>query len=110
MYVTQFAAMVVACLQPVPCTIPISNHLLPVALLVLTLTQRIDLCKEKGFIGIQPGDTDLHTQKTGFDFTPQDIRTYLAWLSAQGKAAGMGVGLTNTLTLIDTIVAEQFDW
>jgi hypothetical protein len=88
----------------------LADHIPPACACVCFHPQRIDLCKEKGFIAIQPGDTDLHTQKTGFDFAPQDIRSYLSWLSMQAKAAGMGIGLTNTLTLIDTIVADQFDW
>jgi hypothetical protein len=65
--------------------------------------QRIQLCKDKGFKAIDPDNTDCYGScNTGFPLTSNDALQYLQFLSDTARAIGLGVGLKNTLDLINS--------
>ncbi|MBI4360476.1 endo alpha-1,4 polygalactosaminidase [Candidatus Micrarchaeota archaeon] len=59
------------------------------------MEKRLDLCKQKGFDGVEPDNVDGFQQKTGFDLTAKDQLAYNAWLAKQAHARGLSVGLKN---------------
>lgn len=84
------------------------------------MTNRIALCKQKGFVAVDPDNTDGYqaTGNTGFATTAADTLNFLTFLSTQARAQGLSIGLKNTLELIagnvglwDFAVNEQcYDW
>lgn len=70
---------------------------------------RMDLCRQKGFDGIEPDNVDGYTNKTGFPLTAQDQLTYNRWLADQAHARGLSVGLKNDLDQASQLVGS-FDW
>jgi hypothetical protein len=70
--------------------------------LPLLLLQRINLCKRKGFKAIDPDNTDCFGGcKSGFRLTANDALQYLKFLSDTARNNGLGIGLKNTLDLIN---------
>lgn len=57
--------------------------------------KRFDLCKEKGFDGIEPDNINGFENPTGFDLTYEDQLKYNIWLSEQAHERGLSIGLKN---------------
>lgn len=78
-------------------------------LLAPIIRARFDLCKAKGFDGIEPDNIDGFTNDTGFPLTYQDQLEYNIWLADEAHARGLSIGLKN-----DDDQAEDlwsyFDW
>ncbi len=55
-------------------------------------------------------NTDGYTGDTGFPLTANDALSFLAFLSTEAHAAGLGIGLKNTLGLINSTTQELWDW
>lgn len=70
---------------------------------------RMDLCKSKGFDGIEPDNVDGYTNGTGFPLTAQDQLAYNRFLAGAAHKRGLSVGMKND---IDQAAALQpaFDW
>ena len=73
------------------------------------LSARLDLCKEKGFDGVEPDNVDGFTNETGFDLTARDQARFLRWLAAEAHARGLSIGLKNAPELVDALV-DELDW
>ncbi len=73
------------------------------------LSARMDLCKQKGFDGIEPDNVDGYTNKTGFPLTAQDQLTFNTWLASAAHARGLSVGLKNDIDQASQLVGS-FDW
>ena len=56
---------------------------------------RLDMCRAKGFDGIEPDIDDSYTENTGFPLTRQDQITYNTWLAGAAHARGLKIMLKN---------------
>ncbi len=70
---------------------------------------RFDLCKEKGFDGIEPDNMDGFLQDTGFPLTYEDQIKYNIWLAEQAHKRGLTIGLKNDETQSEDLL-QYFDW
>ena len=80
-----------------------------VDLLAPIMRARLDLCRDKGFDGIEPDNVDGYTNHTGFPLTYQDQLTYNIWLAGEAHARGLSIGLKNDEAQAADPVSH-FDW
>ncbi len=73
------------------------------------MTARMDMCKEKGFDGIEPDNIDGYVNDTGFPLTYQDQINYNIFLANEAHARGLSVGLKNDLDQVEDLL-PYFDW
>lgn len=59
------------------------------------IEHRFDICKQKGFDGIDPDSVDNYARDTGFSLTEDDQITYNRWLSSLAHQKGLSIGLHN---------------
>lgn len=78
-------------------------------LLAPIMRARLDMCKAKGFDGVEPDNVDLHNQKTGFAITAADQLRFNKWLAAEAHQRGLSIGLKNNSEQAEDLV-EHFDW
>jgi hypothetical protein len=65
------------------------------SLLAPIMEARLDLCKTKGFDGVEPDNIDGYTNKTGFPITAADQLAYNRWIADAAHARGLSVALKN---------------
>ncbi len=70
---------------------------------------RMDLCKAKGFDGIEPDNVDGYSNTTGFPLTYADQLTYNRFLADAAHTRGLSVGLKNDVEQAADLV-DWFDW
>lgn len=70
---------------------------------------RLDMCKAKGFDGVEPDNIDTYSAETGFPITYEDQLKYNLWLAAQAHARGLSIGLKNDGDQAANLV-NDFDW
>ncbi|SOC29572.1 endo alpha-1,4 polygalactosaminidase [Thalassospira xiamenensis] len=73
---------------------------------------RFDLCREKGFLGVEPDNIDAYeadgsNKKTGFDLTRSDQLRYVGWLIEQAHARGLAIGQKNAGELVPELVGRM---
>lgn len=73
------------------------------------MTARMDLCKEKGFDGIEPDNIDGYINDTGFPLTYQDQVNYNIFLANEAHVRGLSIGLKNDLDQVEDLL-PYFDW
>jgi hypothetical protein len=73
------------------------------------LGARMDLCRSKGFDGIELDNVDGYSNDTGFPLTGNDQLTFNRALAAAAHARGLSVGLKNDLDQVASLVGN-FDW
>jgi hypothetical protein len=73
------------------------------------LEARLDVCKEKGFDGVEPDNVDGYLNDTGFPLNYADQLRFNLWLSAEAHERGLSIGLKNDVEQIPDLV-EHFDW
>ncbi len=73
------------------------------------MERRFDMCREKGFDGVEPDLMDGYLNKTGFALTAADQLAYNRMLSSIAHARGLAVGLKNDLQQIPDLV-PAFDF
>jgi hypothetical protein len=78
-------------------------------LLAPILEARLEMCKEKGFDGVEPDNVDGYLNDTGFPLNYNDQLRFNFWLSAEAHERGLSIGLKNDLEQIPDLV-EHFDW
>jgi hypothetical protein len=59
------------------------------------LIARMDLCKAKGFDGIEPDNIDGFQNETGFPLSNKDQLKFNRWLSEEAHSRGLAIGLKN---------------
>lgn len=64
---------------------------------------RMDACREKGFVAVDPDNTDGWTQDTGFPLSPADQIAYQQALAREAHARGLAIGLKNDPDQIDQL-------
>ncbi|MFG1796063.1 endo alpha-1,4 polygalactosaminidase [Nocardia sp. NPDC049149] len=81
-----------------------------IAVLKPLMAKRMDLCKEKGFDGVEPDWADLHRQKTGdLVITADDQLAYNRMLAGLAHDRGLAIGLKNDLDQV-AVLAGLFDF
>jgi hypothetical protein len=73
------------------------------------LRSRMDLCRDKGFDGIEPDNVDGYTNDTGFLLTYEDQVTFNRWLAVGAHERGLSIGLKNDMDQIPDLL-DDFDW
>ena len=73
------------------------------------MAARMDLCKAKGFDGIEPDNVDGYTNDTGFPITAQHQLAYNRLLASMAHQRGLSVGLKNDLDQVADL-EPLFDW
>lgn len=89
-------------------------------LLAPILRARLDLCKVKGFDGVEPDNIEVCDNDTGFPLTYADQFAYARWLADEAHARGLAIGLKNapdmaadSLSFFDFAISEDafyYDW
>ena len=72
------------------------------------MADRLDLAAAKGCDGVEPDNTDGYANDTGLDLTRADTLAYLRWLVGQAHDRGLGIGLKNTLALVDELAVDFY--
>ena len=70
---------------------------------------RLDLCRDKGFDGVEPDNIDGYTNATGFAITYEDQLRYNAWLADAAHARGLPIGLKNDPDQVGELL-PFYDW
>jgi len=73
------------------------------------LKARLDLCRAKGFDGVETDNLDGYQAATGFPLTAQDQLRFNRWLAAEAHARGLSIGLKNDPEQVMDL-AGDFDW
>lgn len=61
------------------------------------LGARLDLCRAKGFDGVEPDNVDGYANDSGFPLSAADQLRFNRWLADAAHARGLAVGLKNDL-------------
>jgi len=80
-----------------------------IELLAPVMRARLDLCRDKGFDGIEPDNIDGYTNDTGFPLTYEDQIRYNLWLADAAHARGLSIGLKNDPDQVADLL-PYFDW
>lgn len=80
-----------------------------IELLAPEMRARLDLCRDKGFDGIEPDNIDGYTNDTGFPLTYEDQIRYNLWLADEAHARGLSIGLKNDPDQVADLL-PYFDW
>jgi hypothetical protein len=70
---------------------------------------RLDLCRAKGFDGVEPDNVDGYANRTGFPLGPDDQLRYNVFLANAAHARGLSVGLKNDVRQVEELL-PYFDW
>lgn len=73
------------------------------------LEARLDLCKAKGFDGVEPDNVDGHIADTGFPLSFQDQLRFNVFIANAAHRRGLSVGLKNDLPQVQQLL-PYFDW
>lgn len=78
-------------------------------LLMPLFNARLDLCRQKGFDGVDPDNLDAWTNDTGFKLTREDTLRFACALADAAHARGLAIGLKNSPDLVSDL-ADVFDF
>lgn len=78
-------------------------------LLAPILRARLDLCRAKGFDGVEPDNVDGYANPTGFSLTAADQLRFNRWLACEAHSRGLSIGLKNDHEQAQALVGD-FDW
>jgi hypothetical protein len=73
------------------------------------IQDRLAMCRAKGFDGVEFDNVDGYANATGFPLTAHDQLVFDRWLADAAHAAGLAVGLKNTLGLAGRL-EPRFDF
>lgn len=73
------------------------------------MAARFDICKQKGFDGVEPDNMDVYENNSGFPLTQKDGEDYANWMATEVHARGMNIGQKNASELADTL-QPTYDW
>jgi hypothetical protein len=73
------------------------------------LERRLDLCRSKGFDGVEPDNVDAYANDSGFPLTGRDQLRFNRFLARAARARGLSVGLKNDLDQAAALEPD-FDW
>lgn len=61
------------------------------------MAARLDLCRAKGFDGVEPDNVEAYRNSSGFPLTAADQLRYNRWLAGLAHDRGLAIGLKNDL-------------
>jgi len=70
---------------------------------------RLDVCRQKGFDGVEPDNMDVYSADSGFPLTKKDGIEYANWLASEAHARGLNIGQKNASELAAQL-QPSFDW
>jgi hypothetical protein len=70
---------------------------------------RLELCRSKGFDGVDVDNVDGYTNATGFPLTAADQLVYNRFLTTEAHARGLAIGLANDVSQTLDLLGD-FDW
>ena len=73
------------------------------------LVDRLELCRSKGFDGVEFDNVDGYTNDSGFGLSRSDQLAFNRWLAAAAHGEGLSVGLKNALDIADELEPD-FDF
>ena len=73
------------------------------------LERRLDLCRDKGFDGVEADNVDGYANSSGFPLTADDQLRFNRFLAAAAHARGLSIGLKNALGQVQALEPD-FDW
>jgi len=73
------------------------------------IERRLDLCRQKGFDGVEPDNVDAYTNASGFPLTAADQLRYNRFIADAAHARGLAVGLKNDLDQVSAL-EPSFDF
>ncbi len=73
------------------------------------LSARMDLCRQKGFDGVEPDNLDGYQNDSGFPLTAEDQLEFNRLLATLAHAKGLSIGLKNDPDQMDAL-SELFDF
>lgn len=77
-----------------------------ISLLAPIVRRRLDMCRAKGFDGVEFDEIDGYTNDTGFPLTGADQLRYNRFLAREAHARGLAAGLKNDVEQIPQLVHE----
>jgi len=69
-------------------------------LLAPIMCARLELCRARGFDGVEPDNIEIYDNATGFPLTYADQLAYARWLADQAHARGLAIGLKNAPDMV----------
>jgi hypothetical protein len=78
-------------------------------LLAPLIESRMNLCKAKGFVAIEPDNIDGYTNETGFPLGAADQLRFNKWLASEAHRRDLSIGLKNDPDQAVELV-DDFDW
>ena len=78
-------------------------------LLAPLLQSRLNLCRDKGFNGVEPDNIDGYQNNTGFLLSAADQLAFNRWLAEEAHARGLSIGLKNDPDQARELLVD-FDW
>ena len=73
------------------------------------LLARLDLCRAKGFLAVEPDNVDVGDNNSGFRISKADTLRFLKFLANAAHSKGLSIGLKNVPELSSTM-AGTYDW
>lgn len=73
------------------------------------LEVRLDMCRDRGFDGVEPDNVDGYLNDTGFPLTYEDQLAFNIWLAEEAHKRGLSIGLKNDMEQIGDLL-PYFDW
>jgi hypothetical protein len=73
------------------------------------IEHRLDLCRDKGFDGVEPDNVDAYANASGFPLTAADQLAFNRFLASAAHARGLSAGLKNDLDQAAALEPD-FDW
>lgn len=67
------------------------------------MSARLELCKKKGFDGVDPDNIDGYQNKTGFPLNATEQLTYDEWVATQAHSLGLAVDQKNDPAQLKTL-------
>lgn len=80
-----------------------------ISVLAPIMEARLDICKAKGFDGVEFDNVDGYSNSTGFPLSYQDQIAYNTFLAQQAHARGISAALKNDVDQIPDLW-QAFDW
>ncbi|MBN2148075.1 MAG: endo alpha-1,4 polygalactosaminidase [Anaerolineales bacterium] len=68
------------------------------------LCARFDLCRQKGFDGVEPDNMEIYTSNTGFPLVYDDQLKFALWLADEAHARGLAIGQKNASDQVAALV------
>jgi hypothetical protein len=73
------------------------------------LKRRLDLCRAKGFDGVEADNVDAYENASGFPLSAADQLAFNRFLARAAHARGLSIGLKNDLDQVSAL-EPSFDW